>query len=89
MQWQTAYSAMLQGQQNKAPFYFVESARLVKATGEPLRALQELENSMRQFGILDEDSPDLIDLTVDDEETMKMKAKVRNHFSIRRRFPLL
>lgn len=52
----------------------MESAKLVKATGEPLRALQELENSMRLLGLMEND---VIDLTDDDEETKKLKAKVR------------
>ena len=51
----------------------MESAKLIKATGEPLRALQELENSMRLFGLIDSE---VIDLTEDDEETKRMKAKV-------------
>lgn len=72
-QWQTAYSAMLQAQQNKARFTFMESAKLVKVMGEPLRAIQELENSMRSLGLLDDN---ILDLTGDDEETHKMKAKV-------------
>jgi serine/threonine-protein kinase ATR len=53
----------------------MESAKLVKATGEPLRALQELENSMRLLGLFE---TDVIDLTDDDEDTKKMKAKVGN-----------
>jgi serine/threonine-protein kinase ATR len=72
-QWQTAYSAMLQAQQNKARFTFMESAKLVKVMGEPLRAIQELENSMRSLGLLDDN---VLDLTGDDEETHQMKAKV-------------
>jgi serine/threonine-protein kinase ATR len=64
----------LQAQQRKERFSFMESAKLVKATGEPLRALQELENSMRLLGLLDD--KDVLDLTADDETT-KMKAKVR------------
>ncbi|KAJ7228144.1 hypothetical protein GGX14DRAFT_547392 [Mycena pura] len=75
-QWQTAYSAMLQAQQSNARFSFMESAKLVKATGEPLRALQELENSMRLFGLI-EDRPDVLDLTEDDNETKRMKAKAQ------------
>lgn len=66
---------MLQAQQSNARFSFMESAKLVKATGEPLRALQELENSMRLFGLI-EDRPDVVDLTEDDNETKRMKAKV-------------
>ncbi|KAJ6515319.1 hypothetical protein C8R45DRAFT_1139488, partial [Mycena sanguinolenta] len=73
-QWQTAYSAMLQAQQSSTRFSFMESAKLVKTTGEPLRALQELENSMRAHGLL-EDRKDIVDLTEDDGETKRMKAK--------------
>lgn len=51
----------------------MESAKLVKATGEPLRALQELENSLRLIGIVESR---VIDLTEDDENK-KMMAKVR------------
>ncbi|OSX59349.1 hypothetical protein POSPLADRAFT_1048687 [Postia placenta MAD-698-R-SB12] len=50
--WQTAYSAVLQARQYQIKFSFVESAKLVKASGEPLRALQELESNMRLNGIL-------------------------------------
>lgn len=74
-QWQTAYSAMLQAQQNKARFTFMESAKLVKVMGEPLRAIQELENSMRSLGLLDDN---ILDLTGDDEETHQTKAKVHH-----------
>jgi serine/threonine-protein kinase ATR len=56
----------------------MESAKLVKAIGEPLRALQELENSMRLLGLIE---TDVIDLTDDDDETKKMKAKVSSGFS--------
>ncbi|EKM59861.1 uncharacterized protein PHACADRAFT_181804 [Phanerochaete carnosa HHB-10118-sp] len=41
---QTAYSALLQAQQLDAPFWFVQGAKLAKAMGDPLRALQEVEN---------------------------------------------
>jgi serine/threonine-protein kinase ATR len=71
-QWQTAYSAMLQAQQSNARFSFIESAKLIKATNEPLRALKELENSMKLAGILDSDE---LDLTID-EESMRMRSKV-------------
>ncbi|EMD40504.1 hypothetical protein CERSUDRAFT_44292 [Gelatoporia subvermispora B] len=52
--WQTAYSAVLQGRQSNAPFSFMESAKLIKASGEHLRALQDLDNSMKMSGIFDE-----------------------------------
>lgn len=74
-QWQTAYSATLQAQQGGAPFYFMESAKLLKATGEPLRALQELENSMRLSG-MGVGQQDTIDLTEEDNEEFKcLRAK--------------
>lgn len=65
---------MLQARQSNTKFSFMESAKLVKTTGEPLRALQELENSMRVLGLLEDKG--VIDLTGDEEEK-KMKAKVR------------
>ena len=71
-QWQTAYSAMLQAQQRKASYAFIESAKLVKASGEPLRALHELENSVKFLGLFDEN---VLDLTMDVDTDM-MKAKV-------------
>ncbi|KAJ4486427.1 latcripin-1 [Lentinula lateritia] len=77
-QWQTAYSAMLQSQQNKTRYSFMESAKLVKAMGDPLHALQQLENSMQLHNLL-EDEVNVVDLTNDDNEEnlKKMKAKVR------------
>ncbi|CAK5275112.1 unnamed protein product [Mycena citricolor] len=79
-QWQTAYSAVLQSQQSKAEFSFMESAKLVKATGEPLRALQEIENAMKLLGIPMSGSVQgnvVLDLTEDDPETSRMKAKAQ------------
>jgi len=61
--WQTAYSAMLQAQRRAAPYWFLESAKLIKATGEPLRALQELEHALHSSH-------------ADDQENRKSKAKV-------------
>ena len=69
---------MLQAQQSKTPFSFIESAKLVKATGDPLRALHELENSVKLLGLFDEDTVD-IDLTSPDPETSRMKAKVKSN----------
>jgi serine/threonine-protein kinase ATR len=67
---------VLQARQSNCRFSFVESAKLVKTTGEPLRALQELENAMRPLGLIEKHS-DVIDLT-DDDEMKKMKAKVHD-----------
>lgn len=44
---QTAYSSILQAQQNGMPFSFVQGCKLTRALGEPLRALQELAHSVR------------------------------------------
>ena len=66
---------MLQARQNGARFAFIESAKLVKGSGEPLRALQELENALKSAGVIGED---VIDLTTDqdDEASKKSIAKV-------------
>lgn len=71
--WQTAYSAMLQARQNRDVLALMESAKLVKAMGEPLRALHELENSLRLCGVLGDQ---VIDLTMDDGEGKRTRAKV-------------
>lgn len=68
---------MLQAQQSKTPFSFIESAKLIKATGDPLRALHELENSVKLLGLFDKDDTVDIDLTCSDPETSRMKAKVK------------
>ncbi|CDO73801.1 hypothetical protein BN946_scf185015.g130 [Trametes cinnabarina] len=65
---QTAYSAILQAERCKTPYSFVESAKLIRARGDPLRALQELEKAMRLCGFLPKEGnsreADVIDLTV-------------------------
>jgi len=71
-QWQTAYSAMLQAEQKKVPYSFIDSAKLLKASGEPLRALTELENSIKLLGLFDNQ---VLDLT-EDKDSERMKAKV-------------
>jgi hypothetical protein len=44
---QTAYSSILQAQQNGMTFSFVQGCKLTKTLGEPLRALQELTHSIQ------------------------------------------
>jgi serine/threonine-protein kinase ATR len=73
-QWQTAYNATLQAQQRKATYSFIESAKLLKASGEPLRALHDLENSVKHEGLFDDN---VLDLTMD-TDSERMKAKVRH-----------
>jgi serine/threonine-protein kinase ATR len=63
---------MLQAQQRKPRYSFIESARLLKATGEPLRALNELESSSTLLGLFNDQ---VLDLTAD-AESDRMKAKV-------------
>ncbi|KAH9938115.1 uncharacterized protein B0H18DRAFT_1080892 [Fomitopsis serialis] len=79
--WQTAYSAMLQSQQCDMASCFLESARLVKANGEPLRALQELENHMQVAGMLkdvqDTLNNDVIDLTTDNAGGPNIASKAQ------------
>ena len=65
---------MLQARQNGSRSTFIQSAKLLKETGEPLRALQELENTMRFLGLL---SDNHLDLTENEDETRTLKAKVR------------
>ena len=69
---QTAYSAVLQAQQLGTPFSFVESAKLTRVGGEPLRALRELENSLS----LAKKDGNIIDLTIDDGNQQQLRAKV-------------
>ncbi|KAI0720383.1 hypothetical protein C8T65DRAFT_736114 [Cerioporus squamosus] len=74
---QTAYSAILQAQRSNASFSFIQSTKLVRARGEPLRALQELENAMKSSGLLASQRQDnaVIDLTASDEDETRLKAK--------------
>uniref|UniRef100_A0A0W0G3C2 non-specific serine/threonine protein kinase n=1 Tax=Moniliophthora roreri TaxID=221103 RepID=A0A0W0G3C2_MONRR len=72
-QWQTAYSAMLQAKQRGTLFSFLENAKLLKATGEPLQALEQLENSMQLLGFI-EVNANVINITDDNEDTIKAKA---------------
>ncbi|KAJ3474989.1 hypothetical protein NLI96_g12128 [Meripilus lineatus] len=74
--WQTAYCATLQAQQRKQPFVLIESSKLTKAIGESLNALQELETSMQVSDIEDQD---VIDLTGDEDNSKRMKAKAKAH----------
>jgi serine/threonine-protein kinase ATR len=60
---------MLQAQRRAAPYWFLESAKLTKSTGEPLRALSELEHALH------------FSSHADDQEHRKSKAKVRINFT--------
>jgi hypothetical protein len=59
----------------------MQKVRLIRATGEPLRALQELEHYLqttRQQG--SSSDSDVIDLTEDESELKPLKAKVSTMF---------
>lgn len=45
--WQTAYSAVLQAQESRGSFSRLQSSKLTKAIGEPLRALHELDHMLQ------------------------------------------
>lgn len=54
----------------------MQQVRLIRATGEPLRALQELEHYLQTTRKQDH-SADIIDLTGGENELKPLKAKVR------------
>lgn len=76
--WQTAYSAILQAHHDRNVPSLIERAKLVKAMGEPLRALQELENSLLLCGVIGQE---VIDITMDDPLGQRIKAKVHVEIS--------
>ncbi len=55
----------------------MQQVRLIRVTGEPLRALQELEHYLQTTRRQDH-SADVIDLTDDENELKPLKAKVRD-----------
>jgi len=77
--WQTAYSAILQAQESRTAFSLMQKVRLIRATGEPLRALQELEHYLQTTRAQDS-PPDsdviVIDITEDGSELKQQKARV-------------
>ena len=61
---QTAYSALLQARQSNTPFTFVQSAKLSRSAGQPLKGLQELEGGsnllaaeLKRIGIVQGKAP--------------------------------
>lgn len=70
--WHTAYSAVLQAQHSTPAFTTIESARLAKASGEPVRALQELDNYYRTMKA----KSNTIDLIDEDDTKKRLRAKV-------------
>jgi serine/threonine-protein kinase ATR len=70
---QAAYSALLQGRHRGAPYHFIQGCKLLTGTGDSIRALQELNNSLV---LTDDGTPEIvIDLTESDEQR-RMRAKV-------------
>ncbi|KAI0660728.1 hypothetical protein C8Q70DRAFT_912237 [Cubamyces menziesii] len=82
---QTAYSAILQAERCKAHYSFIESAKLVHVRGDPLRALQELEKTMRLRGYLPkEGEPDDNDkfyeaFSAEDRKIWAIRARYMDH----------
>ena len=78
--WQTAYSAVLQAQQAGSSVSFFQSCKLVKAVGEPLRALQELDHALQRLTIPRNQSQSKNSLTAEEtEEQSVTKWKVRDY----------
>ncbi|KAH9002229.1 hypothetical protein EDB86DRAFT_3063350 [Lactarius hatsudake] len=74
--WQTAYSAILQAQESRTTFSLMQKVRLLRATGEPLRALQELTHYLQTTRV--QDNPldsDVIEITEDESEVKQQKAR--------------
>lgn len=67
---QTAYSAMLQAQHCHASYSFIQGCKLIKANGESLRALQELENALQAM-------PEQVPVKDGNHADEQMRAKVR------------
>ena len=81
---QTAYSAILQAQHGTPVFTVIASAKLARASGDSVRALQELDN---YYHVNRTQPGNVVDLTVDppDSESKMLQAKVglaRNDISI-------
>ncbi|KAH9077054.1 hypothetical protein EDB83DRAFT_2504335 [Lactarius deliciosus] len=75
--WQTAYSAILQAQESRTTFSLMQKVRLLRATGEPLRALQELTHYLQTTRV--QDTPldsDVIEITEDESEVKQQKARL-------------
>jgi serine/threonine-protein kinase ATR len=67
---------VLQARQWEAPYSYVQSCKLIRASGEALRALQELDNAL-PWSVSDDIVLDLSDEDLgEDSEDRKMKAKV-------------
>lgn len=78
---QTAYSAVLQARRMDTPFTFLQSVKLVKAVGEPIRALQELDKALTKSAIAAE--KEVVNLVDEpDPEIIRMKAKVPHTFRL-------
>ncbi|THH12376.1 hypothetical protein EW145_g35 [Phellinidium pouzarii] len=81
--WQTAYSAVLQARECQAPLTFFQSAKLVRASGEPLRALYELESALQATHVHRQSQAmqSVIDLTeesqIDNKEIKRVEAKAK------------
>lgn len=70
---QTAYSATLQAREANAPFAFIQQAKLLRAHGGALKALNDLENAVRPLL-----KDDIVDLTVPQDVATSRQGGVAN-----------
>ena len=78
---QTAYTSMLQARQLGTPYSFIQSCKLIHTEGDALRALQELNNALKDPKVDTVTTPTGVSLDV--EEQM-LQAKVTMLVSLRR-----
>lgn len=84
--WQTAYSSVLQAQQAGSSLSFLQSCKLVKAIGEPLRALQELDHALQRLNIdwgSSQQNDDPIDVDTRGQLSIKWKVSLLYHRNLR------
>ena len=76
---QTAYSSNLQAAHWKAPYAYIESCKLLRSGGDGLRALQELDNTLKGSSrqiekiIAEDNSP-----VLEHKDARKLRAKARS-----------
>jgi len=76
---QTAYSSNLQAAHWKAPYAYIESCKLLRSGGDGLRALQELDNTLKGSSrqieeIMAEDNGPVLE----HKDAQKLRAKARS-----------
>jgi hypothetical protein len=76
---QTAYSSNLQAAHWKAPYAYIESCKLLRSGGDGLRALQELDNTLKASSrqieeiVVGDNGP-----VLEHKDAQKLRAKARS-----------